>query len=70
MSSTYSQMINTKSQDFEIDKELLRQDFYLEANKEKIDWFFSKVLKVLKTIYQKEFYTYFRKHKKHVKYWL
>ena len=55
MSSTYSQMINTKSQDFEIDKELLRQDFYLEANKEKIDWFFSKVPKVLRTIYQEEF---------------
>ena len=51
MSSTYSQMINTKSQDFEIEKELLRQDFYLEANKEKY-WFFSNVPKVLRTIYQ------------------
>ena len=51
MSPTYSQMINTISQDFEINKDILRQDFYLEANKEKY-WFFSNVPKVLRTIYQ------------------
>ena len=68
MSPTYSQMINTISQDFEINKDLLRQDFYSEANKEKVDWFFNKVSKVLRTIYQEEYYTYLRKHQKHVKY--
>ena len=44
MSPTYSQMINTVSlenEDFEINKDLLRKDS--EANKEKRDWFFSKV---------------------------
>ena len=70
MSPTYSQMINTISQDFEINKDLLRQDFYSEANKEKVDQFFNKVSKVLRTIYQEEYYTYLRKHKKHVKYQL
>ena len=35
MSLTFSQMINTISQEFEINKELLRQNFYLEKNKEK-----------------------------------
>ena len=28
MSPTYSQMINTISQEFEINKDLLKQDFY------------------------------------------
>ena len=47
MSPTYSQMINTINQEFEINKDILRQDFYLEANKEKRDWFFRKVPKDL-----------------------
>ena len=37
MAPTYSQMINTVSlddEDFEIDKDLLRKDFYFEASKE------------------------------------
>ena len=61
MSPTYSQMINTvslDSKDFKINKDLLRKDS--EANKEKRDWFFSKVPKVLRTIYQEEFHTYLR----------
>ena len=44
MSPTYSQMINTigfEDEDFEINKDLLRKDFYSEANKERKDWFFS-----------------------------
>ena len=63
MSPTYLQMINTVSLDFEnfdINKDLLRQNFYSEAKKEKKDWFFSKVPKVLRTIYQEEFHTYLR----------
>ena len=61
MFPTYSQMINTISQEFEINKDLLKQDFYSEANKEKRDWFFRKVPKDLITLYQEEFYTYLRK---------
>ena len=61
MFPTYSQMINTISQEFEINKDLLKQDFYSEANKEKRDWFFRKVPKDLSTLYQEEFYTYLRK---------
>ncbi|RVW30385.1 RING finger and transmembrane domain-containing protein 2 [Vitis vinifera] len=41
MSPTYSQMINTISygdDNFKINKELLRKDFYSEVNKEKKDW--------------------------------
>ena len=63
MSPTYSQMINTISlsdEDFEINKDLLRNDFYSEANKERKDWFFSKVPKDIRTLYQEEFYTYLR----------
>ena len=56
-------MINTISEEFEINKDLLRQDFYSKANKEKGDWLFSKVPKVLRTIYQEEFYTYLKKEK-------
>ena len=73
MSSTYSQMINTVSlddEDFEINKELLKKDFYSEANKERKDWFFSKVPKVFRTIYQEEFYAYLRQEKKNIKYWI
>ncbi|RVW71015.1 hypothetical protein CK203_059712 [Vitis vinifera] len=47
MSPTYSQMINTISlsdEDFEINKDLLRKDFYSEVNKQRNDWFFSTVL--------------------------
>ena len=73
MSPTYSQMINTVSlddEDFEIDKDLLRKDFYFEASKEWRDQFFSKVPKVFRTIYQEEFYTYLRQEKKNIKYWI
>ena len=66
-------MINTVSlhdEDFEINKELLRKDFYSEANKEIKDWFFSKVPKVFRTIYQEEFYAYLRQEKKNIKYWI
>lgn len=35
MSSTYSQMINVIEQDFKINTEILRQDFYSKENKEK-----------------------------------
>ncbi|RVW83333.1 hypothetical protein CK203_038862 [Vitis vinifera] len=48
MSPTYSQMINTISlsdEDFEINKDLLRKDFYSEVNKQRNDWFFSTVPK-------------------------
>ena len=51
MFPAYSQMINTISEDFEINKELLRQDFYSKTNKEKKDWFFNKVSKVFRAIY-------------------
>ena len=70
MSPTYSQMINTMSEDFDMNKDLLRQDFYSEVNKEKRDWFFNKVPKVHKTIYQEEYYIYLRQEKKNVKYWI
>ena len=73
MSSTYSQMINTASlenEDFEINKDLLRKNFYFEANKEIRDWFFNRVPKVFRTVYQEEFYTYLRWEKKNIKYWI
>ncbi|RVW73470.1 hypothetical protein CK203_057926 [Vitis vinifera] len=49
MSPTYSQMINTISlsdEDFKINKDLLRKDFYSEVNKQRNDWFFSTVPKL------------------------
>ena len=61
MSPTYSQMINTirfDDEDFEINKDILRKDFYSEANKERKDWFFSTVPKYIRTLYQEEFYAY------------
>ena len=73
MSPTYSQMINIVSLDeenFEINKDFLRKDFYYEVNKEKKDWFFCKVPKDIRTLYQKEFYTYSRQGKKNIKYWI
>ena len=73
MSPTYSQMINTVSlddEDFDINRDLLRKDFYSKADKEKKDWFFSKVLKFFRTIYQEELYTYLRQGKKNIKYWI
>ncbi|KAL6345597.1 hypothetical protein AAG906_017327 [Vitis piasezkii] len=69
MSPTYSQMINTVSladEDFEINKDLLRKDFYSEVNKEMRVWLFSKVLKDIRTLYQEEFYTYLRQEKKNI----
>ena len=71
MSPTYSQMINTVSlddEDFEINKELLRKGFYFEVNKEMRVWFFSKVPKDIKTLYQEEFYTYLIQEKRNIKY--
>ncbi|RVW24587.1 Enzymatic polyprotein [Vitis vinifera] len=69
MSPTYSQMINTISlsdEDFEINKDLLRKDFYSEVNKQRNDWFFSTIPKVIRTIYQEEFYAYLRQEKKNI----
>ena len=46
MSPTYSQMINVVSlddEDFEINKDLLKKDFYSKVNKEMRVWFFRKV---------------------------
>ena len=73
MSPTYSHMINTVSlenEDFEINKDLLRKNFYFEANKERRDWFFNRVPKVFRTVYQEEFYTYVRQEKKNIKCWI
>ena len=73
MSPTYSQMINTISlsdEDFEINKDLLKKDFYSEVNKQRNDWFFSTVPKVIRTIYQEEFYAYLRQEKKNIKFWI
>ena len=66
-------MINTISldeEDFEINKDLLRKDFYFEVNKERRDWFFSKVPKDIRTLYQEEFYTFLRQEKRNIKYWI
>ena len=66
-------MINTVSldeEDFEINKDLLRKDFYSEVNKEMRDWFFSKVPKDIRTLYQEEFYTFLRQEKRNIKYWI
>ena len=73
MSPTYSYIINIVSlddEDFEINKDLLRKDFYSEVNKKMRDWFFSKVPKDIRTLYQEEFYTYLRQEKKNIKYWI
>ncbi|KAL6345850.1 hypothetical protein AAG906_017609 [Vitis piasezkii] len=73
MSPTYSQMINIISlsdEDFEINKDLLRKDFYSEVNKQRNDWFFSTIPKVIRTIYQEEFYAYLRQEKKNIKFWI
>ena len=73
MSPTYSQMINTISlsdEDFEINKDLLRKDFYSEVNKQRNDWFFSTIPKVIRAIHQEEFYAYLRQEKKNIKFWI
>ena len=73
MSPTYSQMINTISlsdEDFEINKDLLRKDFYSEVNKQRNDWFFSTIPKVIRAIYQEEFYAYLGQEKKNIKFWI
>ncbi|KAL6318568.1 hypothetical protein AAG906_000646 [Vitis piasezkii] len=73
MSPTYFQMINTISlsdEDFEINKDLLRKDFYSEVNKKRKDWFFSTVPKDIRTLYQEEFYEYLRQEKKNIKFWI
>ena len=66
-------MVNTISlddEDFVINKDLLRKDFYSKVNKERRVWFFSKVPKDIRTLYQEEFYTYLRQEKKNIKYWI
>ena len=73
MSPTYFQMINTISlsdEDFEINKDLLRKDFYSKVNKQRNDWFFSTIPKVIRAIYQEEFYSYLRQEKKNIKFWI
>ena len=58
ISPTYSQMINTVSEDFkifEINKDLLRGDFYSEANKEKKMVFLAKPLMFLEASTKKNF---------------
>ena len=62
-------MINTISlsdEDFEINKDLLRKDFYSEGNKQRRVWFFSKVPKDIRTLYQEDFSTYLRQEKKNI----
>ncbi|KAL6336194.1 hypothetical protein AAG906_011076 [Vitis piasezkii] len=57
-------------ENFEINKDLLRKDFYSEVNKQRNDWFFSTIPKVIRTIYQEEFYSYLRQEKKNIKFWI
>ena len=73
MSPSYSQMINTISisdEDFEINKDLLRNELCFEVNKERKDWFLSTVPKDIRTLYQEEFYVYLRQEKKNIKFWI
>ena len=73
MSPTYFEMINTISLsdgDFDINKDLLRKDFYSKVNKQRNDWFFSTVPKVIRTLYQEQFYAYLRQEKKNIKFWI
>nr|CAN73224.1 hypothetical protein VITISV_026447 [Vitis vinifera] len=73
MSPTYSQMINTISfndEDFEINKDLLRKDFYSEANNKRKNWFFSTIPKDIRTLYQEELYMYLRQENKNIKFWI
>ena len=48
-------IVSLDEEDFEINKDLLRKDFYSEVNKERRVWFFSKVPKEIWTLYQEEF---------------
>ena len=63
-------IVSLADEDFEINKDLLKKDFYSEVNKEMRVWFFSKVLKDIRILYQEEFYTYLRQEKKNIKYWI
>ena len=45
-------IISFDDKDFEINKDLLRKDFYFEVNKQRKDWFFSTVPKDIRTFYQ------------------
>ena len=47
-----------------------RKDFYSEVNKQRNDCFFSTVPKVIRTIYQEEFYAYLRQEKKNIQFWI
>ena len=57
-------------EDFEINKDLLRNDFYYEVNKKRKDWFFSTIPKDIRTLCQEEFYVYLRQEKKNIKFWI
>ena len=48
-------IVSLDEEDFEINKDLLRKDFYSKVNKERRVWFFSKVPKDIWTLYQEEF---------------
>ena len=48
-------IVSLDEEDFEINKDLLRKDFYSKVNKERRVWFFSKVPKEIWTLYQEEF---------------
>ena len=56
-------------QEFVINKELLRQYFLLEENKEKVIQDFSYASQVFRIMYHEEFYDYLRKHQTSVKLW-
>ena len=63
-------IISLSDEDFEINKDLLRKDFYSKVNKQRKDWFFSTVPKDIRTLYQEEFYAYLRQEKKNIKFWI
>ena len=63
-------IISLSDEDFEINKDLLRKDFYSEVNRQRNDWFFNTVPKVIRTSYQEEFYVYLRQEKKNIKFWI
>lgn len=51
--------------DFQVDKKYLHDDFYASHNKEKVKWFFKKILNTGKET-QEEFYKFVLKHKFHI----
>ena len=63
-------IISLSDEDFDINKDLLRKEFYSEVNEQRKDWFFSTVPKDIRTLYQEEFYAYLRREKKNIKFWI